>query len=144
MLKTCGELGIGFVPWGPVGMGFLTGKIDARTRLRSEDGPSIRFRRFALENPGRQSAGRRSAEPVAGVASTPRLPARACLATSAAAVDRSIPGTRNIDHLGENLSTISVQLTPADLREMKAALSKISVHGGRMNKDQMEYVDSAT
>jgi Aldo/keto reductase family len=44
-----------------------------------------------------------------------------------------IPGTRNIDHLNENLGAINVQLTPADLREIDAAVSKIKVHGGRMN-----------
>jgi aryl-alcohol dehydrogenase-like predicted oxidoreductase len=44
-----------------------------------------------------------------------------------------IPGTRNIDHLNENLGAINVQLTPADLREIETAFSKIKVHGGRMS-----------
>ncbi len=52
-----------------------------------------------------------------------------------------IPGTRNIDHLNENLGAIHVVLTPADLRELDIALSQIKVHGGRMNEDQMKVVD---
>ena len=52
-----------------------------------------------------------------------------------------IPGTRNMDHLNENLGAINVQLTPADLRELETAFSKIKVHGGRMNEMQMQVVD---
>jgi diketogulonate reductase-like aldo/keto reductase len=52
-----------------------------------------------------------------------------------------IPGTRNIDHLNENLGAINVQLTPADLSEIDTAFSKIKVHGGRMNEEQMRVVD---
>ncbi|PYT63563.1 MAG: hypothetical protein DMG41_32945 [Acidobacteria bacterium] len=52
-----------------------------------------------------------------------------------------IPGTRNIDHLSENLGAINVQLTPADLCEIDTAVSKIKVHGGRMNEEQMKVVD---
>ena len=52
-----------------------------------------------------------------------------------------IPGTRNIDHLNENLGAINVQLTPADLHEIDSAVSKIKVHGGRMNEEQMKAVD---
>jgi aryl-alcohol dehydrogenase-like predicted oxidoreductase len=52
-----------------------------------------------------------------------------------------IPGTRSADHLRENLRAIDVQLTPADLREIETALSKIEVHGGRMNEERMMAVD---
>jgi len=52
-----------------------------------------------------------------------------------------IPGTRNMDHLDENLGSIAVPLTPTDLREIEAALSRIKVHGGRMNEMQMQVVD---
>jgi aryl-alcohol dehydrogenase-like predicted oxidoreductase len=52
-----------------------------------------------------------------------------------------IPGTRSVDHLHENLRAIDVQLTPADLREIETALSKIEVHGGRMNEERMMAVD---
>jgi len=52
-----------------------------------------------------------------------------------------IPGTRNIHHLDENIRASEVQLTPADLREMDAAFSGTTVHGGRMNEAQMRIVD---
>jgi Aldo/keto reductase family len=54
-----------------------------------------------------------------------------------------IPGTRNLDHLHENLQAIHVQLTPADLGEIESALSNITVHGGRINAEQMRVVDQA-
>jgi aryl-alcohol dehydrogenase-like predicted oxidoreductase len=49
-----------------------------------------------------------------------------------------IPGTRNIDHLNENLGVNNVQLPPADLRKIDTAVSRIKVHGGRMNEEQMK------
>ena len=52
-----------------------------------------------------------------------------------------IPGTRNMDHLKENLGAIDVQLTPADLREIETALSSIKVQGGRMGEKYMQEVD---
>ena len=52
-----------------------------------------------------------------------------------------IPGTRNPDHLNENLGAINVQLTPAELAELDTAFSKLSVHGGRMNEMQMKIVE---
>jgi aryl-alcohol dehydrogenase-like predicted oxidoreductase len=54
-----------------------------------------------------------------------------------------IPGIRNVDHLNENFGAISVQLTPADLREIETAVSGISVRGGRMNQEQMRVVDKS-
>jgi aryl-alcohol dehydrogenase-like predicted oxidoreductase len=55
-----------------------------------------------------------------------------------------IPGTRNIDHLNENLGAIHVQLLPADLHAIDTAFSTIKVHGGRMNEEQMKVVDKAS
>ena len=52
-----------------------------------------------------------------------------------------IPGTRNIDHLHENGAAINVQLASEDLQQIDSALSKIKVHGGRMNEEQMKVVD---
>jgi aryl-alcohol dehydrogenase-like predicted oxidoreductase len=53
----------------------------------------------------------------------------------------SILGTRNIQHLNENLGTINIHLTSEDLREIETAFFKITVHGGRMNEMQMQAVD---
>ena len=55
-----------------------------------------------------------------------------------------IPGTRNPDHLAENLKAVDVRLTTADLRELDAALATVPVHGGRMNAAQMQVVDTTT
>ena len=52
-----------------------------------------------------------------------------------------IPGTRNMDHLIENLGAIKVQLTPADLQELETAFSKVKVHGGRMDEMNRQAVD---
>ena len=52
-----------------------------------------------------------------------------------------IPGTRNIDHLNENLGAINVQLTSDDLREIEIAFSKIRVHGERMSEKHMRQID---
>ena len=52
-----------------------------------------------------------------------------------------IPGTRNPDHLAENLKAVDVRLTAADLRELDAAFSTVTMHGGRMNAEQMQVVD---
>src|SRR6476659_6237961 len=55
----------------------------------------------------------------------------------------SIPGTRNIDHLRENLAALDVLLTPADLSTLDVDFSKLTVHGGRMNEMQMRAVERA-
>jgi len=52
-----------------------------------------------------------------------------------------IPGTRNIDHFNENLGALHVELTPADLRDIGIGFAAVKVHGGRMNRAQMDLVD---
>jgi aryl-alcohol dehydrogenase-like predicted oxidoreductase len=141
VLKTCEELGIGFVPWGPVGMGYLTGKMDAHTKLDPKTDLRSGFDRFSPENLAanmpvvdllRRFAEKKNA--------TPSQIALAWLMAQKPWIV-SIPGTRNIDHLNENLGAISVQLAPADLSEIQTAFSTITVHGGRMNEMQMQVVD---
>jgi aryl-alcohol dehydrogenase-like predicted oxidoreductase len=140
VLKTCGELGIGFVPWGPVGQGYLTVKIDARTKFDPKDTRS-EFPRFSLENIAanmpivdflRQCSEKKNATPV-------QISLAWLLAQRPFIVP--IPGTRSVDHLQENLRAVDVQLTPADLREIETSLSKIEVYGGRMNEERMRAVD---
>ena len=141
VLKTCEELGIGFVPWGPVGMGYLTGKIDARTKLDPKTDFRSEFERFSPENLAanmpvvdllRRFAEEKNATP-AQIALAWLLAQKPWIVP--------IPGTRNIDHLEENLGAINVQLTPADLREIETAFSKIKVHGGRMSEKYMREVE---
>jgi aryl-alcohol dehydrogenase-like predicted oxidoreductase len=141
VLKTCEELGIGFVPWGPVGMGYLTGKIDTRTKFDPKTDLRSGFDRFSPENLAANTPIvdllKRFAEKENA---TPAQVALAWLLAQKPWIV-PIPGTRNIDHLEENLGAINVQLTPADLREIDTAFSQIKVHGGRMNEEQMKVVD---
>ena len=141
VLKTCEELGIGFVPWGPVGMGYLTGKIDAGTKLDPKTDFRSGFDRFSPQNLAANmpivDLLRRFAE------KKKATPAQISLAWLLAQKPFIVPspGTRNIDHLSENLGAINVELTPADLRELDTALAQMKVHGGRMNEEQMKVVD---
>jgi aryl-alcohol dehydrogenase-like predicted oxidoreductase len=141
VLATCEELGIGFVPWGPVGMGYLTGKIDPRTKLDPKADLRSGFDRFSPEN---IAANMPFVELLKRVAEKKNAtPAQIALAWLLAQKPWivPIPGTRNMDHMKENLGAVHVELTPADLREIENALSAIKVHGGRMNKEQMKIVD---
>ena len=143
VLATCGELGIGFVPWGPLGMGYLTGKLDVRTRLDPSTDLRSGFERFSPDN---LAANRPMLEFLERLAEKKNAtPAQIALAWLLAEKPWivPIPGTRNLNHLDENLQAIPVQLTPADLGEIESALSKITVHGGRMNAEQMRVVDQA-
>jgi aryl-alcohol dehydrogenase-like predicted oxidoreductase len=141
VLATCEELGIGFVPWGPVGQGYLTHKIDARTKFDAKLDMRSGFPRFSPENIAanmpivdllKRIAEKKNATPA-------QISLAWLLAQKPFIVP--IPGTRNIDHLNENLGAINVQLTPAELREIDTAFSEIKVHGGRMNEEQMKVVD---
>ena len=141
VLKTCEELGIGFVPWGPVGMGYLTGKVDARTRLDPKTDLRSGFDRFSPDN---LSANRPVVDVLKRFADNKNTtPAQLALAWLLAQRPWivPIPGTRNSDHLVENLGATSVQLSPTDLRELDTAFAKLTVHGGRMNAEQMQVVD---
>ncbi|MEH1797275.1 MULTISPECIES: aldo/keto reductase [unclassified Nostoc] len=143
VLKACEELGIGFVPWGPVGMGYLTGKIDARTKFDPKTDLRSGFDRFSPENLAANMAVvdllKRFAE------KKNATPAQIALAWLLAQKPWIVPiaGTRNLDHLSENLGAIQVQMTSEDLREIEMAFSKITVHGGRMNEMQMQVVDQS-
>ena len=142
VLATCEELAIGFVPWGPVGMGYLTGTLDASYKFDAKTDLRSGFERFTPENLTanrpvidllKQFAARKNA-------TTAQLSLAWLLAQKPFVVP--IPGTRNINHLNENLGAINIQLTAADLAEMEAGFTKIQIHGGRMNTSQMKIVES--
>jgi aryl-alcohol dehydrogenase-like predicted oxidoreductase len=122
-------------------MGYLTGKIDTRTKFDPKTDLRSDFDRFSPENIAANmpvvDALRRFAEKKNA---TPAQLALAWLLAQKPWIV-PIPGTRNMDHLNENLTAISVQLTLADLREVETAFSKIKVHGGRMSEKHMRDVD---
>ena len=141
VLKTCEELGIGFVSWGLVGMGYLIGKIDPRTKLDPKTDLRSGFDRFSPEN---LAANRPVVDLLIRFAEKKNAtPAQIALSWLSAQKPWivPIPGTRNLDHLSENLGAIPVQLTQTDLRDLETALSGITVRGGRMNPGQMQVVD---
>jgi aryl-alcohol dehydrogenase-like predicted oxidoreductase len=141
VLATCEELGIGFVPWGPVGMGYLTGKIDARTKFDPKMDLRHDFDRFTPEN---LAANRPFVALLERFAqeknATPAQIALAWLLGQKPWIV-PIPGTRRRDHLEENLGAIEVEMSPADLRNIDAELAKLTVHGGRMSEQHMRAVD---
>jgi aryl-alcohol dehydrogenase-like predicted oxidoreductase len=142
VLAACQELGIGFVPWGPIGMGYLTGTIDAHTKLDPKTDLRSGFDRFSPQN---IAANMPFVELLKRVADKKNAtPAQIALAWLLAQKPWivPIPGTRNIDHLTENLGAANVKLTSEDLREIDTASAAIKVHGGRMNAEQMKVVDS--
>ena len=143
VLATCGELGIGFVPWGPVGMGYLTGKVTNHTKLDPKTDYRASMDRFTQENlaanwPVLELLQRIGAEKNA-------TPAQISLAWLMAQNPWivPIPGTRNRDHLNENLGALHVELTSADLREFETSFAKIKIHGGRMSSAFMQDVDQS-
>jgi aryl-alcohol dehydrogenase-like predicted oxidoreductase len=141
VLAACEQLGIGFVPWGPLGMGYLPGTLNGRTRLDPKADLRAGFDRFSPENLAANTpiidflkafAKRKGATPA-------QISLAWLLAQKPWIVP--IPGTRRLDHLEENLASVSVQLTSADLSEIHTELSRFKVHGGRMNEMQMRVVD---
>jgi aryl-alcohol dehydrogenase-like predicted oxidoreductase len=140
VLQACEELGIGFVPWGPLGQGFLTGKLNARSTFDPKTDLRAGFPRFSPQIMEKN-------RPIIEFLKTfgekkGATPAQIALAWLSAQKPWivSIPGTRNLDHLRENLSSINVQLTAEDLREIETAFSRLKVHGGRMNEEQMSQI----
>jgi aryl-alcohol dehydrogenase-like predicted oxidoreductase len=141
VLQACEELGIGFVPWSPIGMGYLTGKIDVGTTLDPQTDLRSGFDRFSREN---LDANRPIVVLLKQVATRENAtPAQVALAWLLAQKPFivPIPGTRNLDHLNENLGASNVLPSPSDLKDIQTAFAKIKVHGGRMNEMQMQVVD---
>ncbi len=124
------ELGIGFVPFSPLGKGFLTGKIDETTKFDSSDFRSI-VPRFT---PEARKANEPLVELLRAIAERKRAtPAQLALAWLLARKPWivPIPGTKKLDRLEENLGAADVELTADDLREIEAAASTIKIQGAR-------------
>ncbi len=128
VLATCEELEIGFVPFSPLGAGFLTGKIDTNTKLDPKDFRSI-SPRFADDA---RAANMALVELLKRMAEKKRAtPAQIALAWLLAQKPWivPIPGTKKIERLEENLAAVNVELTTADLRDIEQTASKIRVKG---------------
>jgi aryl-alcohol dehydrogenase-like predicted oxidoreductase len=130
VLPTLGELGIGFVPFSPLGRGFLTGKIDANTTFDKSDIRNV-VPRFT---PEARKANQALVDLLARIAqekgATPAQLALAWLLAQKPWIV-PIPGTTKLQRLEENIGAAELELTPHDLREIESAASKIKIEGAR-------------
>src|SRR5215207_2644727 len=140
VLPTLAELGIGFVPFSPLGKGFLTGTVDASTGFADDD---IRRRipRFDEEN---LAANQALVDHVRSLAdaknATPGQIALAWLLAQRPWI-APIPGTRRTSRIEENADASAVGLSADELADLDALAQRIGVHGDRYNEQHMRYVD---
>ncbi len=130
VLPALEELGIGFVPYSPLGKGYLTGKIDETTTFDSSDLRG-RIPRFA---PEARKANQALVDLLVNIAQRKNAtPARIALAWLLAQKQWivPIPGTRRLERLDENIGAVAVELTPDDLRDIESAAAQITVQGAR-------------
>src|SRR5579872_2436382 len=140
VLTTCQELEIGFVPFSPLGAGFLTGKIDSSTQFHSSDFRN-RSPRFA---PEARAANLALVELLKRIAESKHgTPAQIALAWLLAQKPWivPIPGTRKLERLSENLGSAEIELTPGDLREIEHAASQIRIQGARLPEEVLNLSD---
>lgn len=135
LLPTLEELGIGFVPFAPLGRGFLTGTIDANTTFDKSD-----FRHSVPRfSPEARKANQVLVDLLAEIAKRKKATS-AQIALSWLLAQKPwivpIPGTTKLQRLKENIGAVSIQLTPQDLHEIDAAASKIEVQGARYSEHQ--------
>ena len=131
IIPLCEELGIGFVPWSPLGVGFLAGAIDARTRFAPGDirGIESRFEpenlphNVALVEVVKRWAERKQATP-AQIALAWQLAQKPWIVP--------IPGTTQMAHMVDNTGAADVRFTTAELDELNAAVSAIQIRGARL------------
>jgi len=130
VLPTCEELGIGFVPYSPLGRGFLTGKIDETTTFGSNDNrttlprftPEARKANRPVVDLLEEIAGRKGATP-AQIALAWLLAQKPWIVP--------IPGTTKLHRLEENIAAASIELSPDDLRHIEDVALRITVEGDR-------------
>ena len=140
LLPALEELGIGFVPYSPLGKGFLTGKIDEKTQFDNTDFRSI-IPRFT---PEARRANQVLVDVIGGIAARKNAtPAQIALAWLLAQKPWivPIPGTTKLERLQENIGAVAVELTPEGLRDMESAASKITIQGARYpeNMERITY-----
>ena len=140
ILPTLEELGIGFVPFSPLGKGFLTGKIDETTTFDPSD-----FRntvpRFTPEN---RKANQALVDLVTTIAARKQAtPAQIALAWLLAQKPWivPIPGTTKLHRLEENLGAVASELTRDELDELESAAAQITVHGARYSESSQRMID---
>jgi aryl-alcohol dehydrogenase-like predicted oxidoreductase len=139
VIPTLEELGIGFVPFSPLGRGFLTGKINEETKFEKNDIRNV-VPRFTAEN---RKANQALVDMLGRFAHQKKAtPAQIALAWLLAQKPwiASIPGTTKLHRLEENIGAVNVELSPDDLRELDTVASKIPVQGARYPEELQKLV----
>jgi aryl-alcohol dehydrogenase-like predicted oxidoreductase len=139
VISTLEELGIGFVPFSPLGKGFLTGKISQNTQFDKSDFRNI-VPRFTPEN---RKANQALVDLLARFAEQKKAtPAQIALAWLLAQQPWivPIPGTTKLHRLEENIGAVNIQLSPDELRELETAAFKIAVQGARYPEELQKMV----
>jgi len=140
ILPTLEELGIGFVPFSPLGKGFLTGAINENTSFDSKD-----FRNIVPRFTAQARKANQALVDVLGEIAARKNVTRAQIALAWLLAQKPsivpIPGTTKLHRLEENLGAATVELTPEDLRNIENALAEIEVQGARYPKHIEERVD---
>lgn len=134
VIPTCEELGIGFVPWGPLGTGFLTGKISANDVFDPKTDLRASFPRFSKEN---MEANMPLVFMLNGMAerkgvSTVQIALAWLLAQKSFIVP--IPGMDKVEYIEDNITSLDFELTAADLKEIDIILSKVEIKGERLSQ----------
>ncbi|WP_224961550.1 aldo/keto reductase [Geomonas subterranea] len=135
VLPVCEELGIGFVPWGPLGTGFLTGAITPDTKFDSATDLRATFPRFTREA---MKANMPLVEMLNDIArgkgvSTVQIALAWLLAQKPFIVP--IPGMDKLEYIEDNIKSASLELTPTDLQEIERRLAVIAIQGDRLSKE---------
>ncbi len=138
ILPLCAELGIGFVPWSPLGQGFLTGTIDSNTRFEGSDWRK-NFPRFTPEAiAANQALVRLLQDLAAAKGGTPAQIALAWLLAQQPWIV-PIPGTRRLERVRENVAAADLRLTEHDLDAIARTSAGIKVHGARLPEAILQY-----
>lgn len=135
VIPVCEELGIGFVPWGPLGTGFLTGAITPETTFDSATDLRATFPRFTKEAIKANMAFVEMLNDIAGrkAISTVQIALAWLLAQKPFIVP--IPGMDKLEYIEDNIKSVDVRLTPEDLQEIEQRLANITIHGDRLSKE---------
>jgi aryl-alcohol dehydrogenase-like predicted oxidoreductase len=140
IIPTLEELGIGFVPFSPLGKGYLTGKIDESTSFDSND-----FRNTVPRfTPEARKANRAMVDLLSNVAAQKSAtPAQIALAWVLAQKPwmAPIPGTTKLERVEENMAAESIELTDADLRDINSAASSVEVQGNRYSEAAQRWIN---
>ena len=140
VLPTLEELGIGFVPFSPLGRGFLTGKIDMNTQFAAGDFRNTAPRFSADARKANQTLVEVLAKLAAQNNATPAQLALAWLLAQKPWIV-PIPGTTKLSRLEENIGAATIALSPDDLREIESAASRVVIHGDRYPTHMQALVD---